>query len=124
MIRPPCRADNYSTAEIGRSVPQLRLRADQCPSIFDLVADLNRDVDRQGLVAGSADFDVMGAGRQVEVLKVAVEVVDDTRIVPIDKYHCVSRLDDQANAARGTIAVERVRRISEPGVRSARTVSV
>src|SRR2546422_9909124 len=80
---------------------------------------LNIDVEIERRVAGSDDFDMVGTRRQIEMLKMPVEVVHDPGVVPVDIHGGLPRLDLQSKTAGRTKRVEREGR-SAVAVRVAR----
>jgi len=71
---------------------------------------LDGDVEREWLISRRDDLDVMGSGREIQMLKVAIEIVDDTGIVPVHVHFSILGFDLQSKLTRVVEAVERIRR--------------
>src|SRR3989442_12855177 len=72
---------------------------------------LDADVEREWLIPGRAHFDVVRARRQIQMLKMSVEIVDDPGVIAVDEHLRMCRLNLQPQSARGPLRVERVRRV-------------
>src|SRR6266849_5730660 len=97
----------------------------QLASIRDRVVGRDRDVERHRLVSVCAHFDVMRSAVKTELLKQAVEVIDDADQVAIDVDLRLLRRDFQPDRSRTvvggpcSIAGVRVPRIVVPAVEGA-----
>jgi len=71
---------------------------------------LDGDVEGEWLISRRHDLDAMRSGREIQMLKVPIEIVDDTSIVPVHVHVSILGFDLQSKLTRVVEAVERIRR--------------
>ena len=72
------------------------------------VMRLYDDVDAKRFIARRTNVDVVRARTQIQVLKHAVEVIDDSRVAAVDKDIGVLRFDLETQPARRSVRRKRL----------------
>src|ERR1043165_8821475 len=97
-MEPPCVMRlSRSEVQMGCHEHGLSAGASMAPPLWQVGAIRDRsignhvDVEGHRRFARSANFDPMWPGLEVDVLKHAVEVVDDANVVAVDEHLCIAR---------------------------------
>ena len=107
------RSHRFAGRDLADCVGRVRRRADSADRykvalVTDRVVRLDHRVERQRLITGRADFDVMRAGRQIQVVRMPVEIIDDPRVRPVDLHLGCLWLNFQSKTAADLTGLNRV----------------